>query len=272
MKAAAPRWKRRLRHWRFLAELWLRNLPPFGQRHRKRRLFFPGCSLPSSDPQLTSKVFAHLRAKDPEIGMWSACCGRPLRQFVDDAAAEPFQDKLLDIVRRDGIEEIVTACGNCLAELRGMTRDEPTVRVRSLYGLLAKEEWRVDTDTLWTVHHPCPARREPDQAEAFEALVDRVGLQRTNPGRAAHPLACCLVEGKSAERKRSRLSGAHLLTYCAHCTRSFQKHIRTRHVLQVLFGTKGFWQPVSLLRSFWNYLRLRRLAKPALVRLPKDPL
>jgi hypothetical protein len=260
------RWLRRLRHARFRAELWLRNLPPFGHRSRNRRLFFPGCSLSSSDPEVTARVYAHLRARDPEVGLWSACCGRPLRQFVDDAAAVPFQSGLRDIVRREGIAEVITACGNCLEELRHLTRDEASVRVRSLYDVLAEDQWPVGpeaTGVTWTVHHPCPARRQPEQAASFERLVDRVGLKRSNPGRAGHPLPCCLVGGKKAERKRARLAGTALLTYCAHCTRAFQKQIRTRHVLQLLFGSPRLWRPVSLLRSFWSYLRLRRLSAGA---------
>ena len=254
---AVPPWLKALR-WRI--ELGLRNFAPFGFRSRKKQLFFPGCSLPSSDPALTAKVYDHLRERNPDTGLWSACCGRPLTQFVSKEAAAPLQQGLVDAIRRDGIEELIVACGNCNDELSRVTAEVPSVRIVNLYDLLAEERWDVGATTALTVHHPCPARRDDEQRQAFERLATQANLNLVNPGKGKHPLACCLIKTPSANRKREALSaaGAEVVTYCAHCTRAFQPNVPTRHVLQLLFGSTERWRPVSLFRSFINYFKLAR--------------
>jgi hypothetical protein len=98
----------------------------------------------------------------------------------------------------------------------------------------------------------------PELQTSFYRLTDKAEIQVKNKMGVAHPLACCLVTTPSANKKREALKDEELLTYCGHCTQSFQKDIATRHVLQVLFGSEYFMKRKNKLQRFANYLKFKK--------------
>ncbi len=245
---------------RRLAELNLRNRAPFAIAPASRRVFFPGCSLPATDPELVVATLERLQTTHPETTLWSACCGRPLTQFSGPGTADPIRAGLIQQIRDSGVTEIVTACGNCQTELGFLLQEFPELRILNLYHELAQQEWPVQSSVAYAVHHPCPARIDKSQRRDFLELAEASGLELLDPT-GPHKLACCLVKGAGAQARRQILAGQEMVTYCAHCTGNFQRDIPTRHVLQILLGSTRRWLPVSKVRQFIAWFRLRKISR-----------
>lgn len=250
------------RAWAWL-EYQLRRAWPFSLRTRgQARYFYPGCSLTSAGPELTVEVWRHLKAQDPSIGLWLDCCAYPVRmQRPKDPTPEALkaEAEIKARAQRAGVTEIITACGNCAHQFERME-----VKTRSLYDLLAEDQrfaGILADEAPVVVHHPCPARIDLEQAEAFEGLAKLAALPRAPQKK--HPLACCLKVDPKALERQARLKDQALVTYCGHCTRTFGARIKTRHILQLLF--KGERRMVRAGRGRWflNYLRARWGARRA---------
>ncbi len=242
-------------------EYRLRTSWPFAVGSGARRVFFPGCALPAADPQLTLKTFDWLKARDPSLELWSDCCGQPLEKFSTPAAAERGRARMRRLLAAAKTEEVVTACGNCAVQLNELKI--PGLRVTSVYRLLAEGEWGSRASAPPSVvHHPCSARIDKSQQEDFRALARRLSLPISNADEKAHPLACCLVKSPSAKAKRAALAKTPVVTYCAHCTVTFQADMPTRHVLQEVFDSAGErWRPRGKVGRFLQYFRFAKLAR-----------
>jgi hypothetical protein len=259
LRATALRWWTRLEH-------LLRTSESFTVRQKARRVFFPGCSLSGTDPQLTLRVLDHLRRSDPGIGLWSECCGSPLAKIGGGQETGPSREALANRLREAGVQEVITACGNCAASLAAVGRSVPGLRVSSLYGVLADSQLPTLRETVpLIVHHPCPARTQPELRDAFFSLTDRTGLVVLNREQPGHALPCCLAKGPAARRRRLAMAARETVTYCAHCTTSFQRDVPIRHVLQLLFSNDERWQDRGKLARFDGYLELK---SGAATRLP----
>ena len=255
---------KRLGAWLTDLEYRLRVSWPFTYGRGARRVFYPGCSLTAADPELVMRTYAWLRARDPDVELWSDCCGMPLEKFASPQAAARGRDRTRRQLREAGTEEIITACGNCAVQFDALA--VPGLQITSLYGLLAEQDWGPrPLATPAVVHHPCSARVDKGQQKHFNALADRLQLTVVNADSSKHPLPCCLVRTPKAMAKRGALASTRLVTYCAHCTVSFQSDIPTRHVLQETFGApEDRWVRRG---KFSRFLQYRRFARMAVARL-----
>ncbi len=239
-------------------ELYIRSTFPFGFRNKSKIYFFPGCSLSSSNPLLINDIFDYLKQKIPSIELWSACCGRPLTQFIGKKSAEGFQNYLLNKLDENTEITIITACGNCFAEFKSLNRGKPELKVISLYEILSEEKWSVDLENEFSVHHPCPARTDKEFHASFQNLIDKCDIKYDESSMNSHSLSCCLLKSESALNKIEENSNKKFVTYCAHCVRTFQGKLETRHILQMIFNDKRLWKKMGLFRQLFNLLKLKR--------------
>ena len=262
----SPRWAT-LRRWASATltslEYRLRVARPFAHGTGSARVFYPGCSLTAADPDLVMRAFEWLRARDPSVTLWSDCCGMPLEKFATPEAAARVRDETRAKLRDAGTTEIITACGNCTVQFTSL--GVPDLKLTSLYGLLAEEDWGPRPEAEPTlVHHPCSARVDKEQQQHFRSLAKRLHLNVLNVDETKHPLACCLVKTPGAMAKRQALAASKAVTYCAHCTMAFQSDVPTRHVLQEVFGEPGErWRPKGKVERFGAYRRFAQLAARA---------
>lgn len=268
MRASAPELLRVAKQRLIDLEYWLRIAKPFTHGEGAPRVFYPGCSLTAADPALVMRAYEWLRARDPNIELWSDCCGMPVEKFSSPEAAERSRERTRRQLRDAGTREIITACGNCTVQFNSL--NVPDLRVTSLYGLLAEEDWGPRPESApVVVHHPCSARIDKTQQTHFRSLAGRLNLRVINADEKKHPLACCLVKTPAAMEKRKALAEQPLITYCAHCTMGFQQDIPTRHVLQEVFGRpEDQWKPQGKVARFGQY---RRFAREAAKRFPRGP-
>lgn len=252
--------KKRIKHAYILAEFHAISSSVFkiNPSGNNKKLFYPGCSLSGTSPDLVLKIYEHIREKDENVGLWVDCCGMPVSKFVSKKRALPIDKNIINTVRKKGIEEIIIACGNCFVRFTHILKDNPNIKITFLYDMLAKVDWQINDNKNYLIYTPCPGRINKDLHNAFLRLLKASNIQAES---MKFILSCCLIKTERARSMRKTLHGSYVITYCAHCAREFQKDFKCSHILQILYDDKNIWPDYSVADKLLNIFRLKKLYK-----------
>ena len=214
---------------------------------KSEAVFWPGCALMNLDPAILQKTLEILRRAEPELRLATGCCGQPtVYLFPDQAPAR--REKLVRLLKKQGIRRIYTACPNCTLQLRELGEFE----ILPIWPVLAEQLRREDIRTpegsfVW--HDPCPTRKDPAQQEAARKLLALSGCGCCQPEHTGEKTRCCgnfhmlraTDPEKSARMRQSRLEELDpertILSSCEGCLDAFRSEGReTCHLLELLFG------------------------------------
>lgn len=223
-------------------------------------VFWPGCALMNLDPEILGKTLEVLRRGEPEIRLAAGCCGQPTAYLFPEKS-EKRQKKLRELLEKQGVKRIYTACPNCTLQMGEWTEFE----VIPIWGMLAEHLTGADVDGsgerfIW--HDPCPTRSDPAQQAGARKLLQISGCDWTEPVHTGEKTRCCgnfhMMRAsdpeKSEKMRRSRLAELDeeriILSSCEGCLDAFRSEGRkTRHLLELLFGS-------SKSRSWSNRIRI----------------
>ena len=212
---------------------------------KSEAIFWPGCALMKLDPEILEKTTEVLRREEPELRMAAGCCGQPtVYLFSEKWGAR--REKLVKILRKQGVKRIYTACPNCTLQMGELAEAVPIWEplARNL-----REDDLPKTPGAFVWHDPCPIRHDPSQRKAVRTLMELAGCDYTEPGR----IRCCgnvrmlrsTDPEKSAAIRRRRLAeldeSRTIASCCDGCLDAFRTEGRdTCHLLEILFGrSKG---------------------------------
>lgn len=214
-------------------------------------LFFPGCQLSASAPQLVKQVYATLlRELSGGVGLMLRCCGAPADW---SGREELFRNSLQEFVeqwRQLGKPKLITACSTCYEVFKTHLADAPLV---SLYELL--DELRIPAvacegiPAVITVHDACTTRHESGIQQSVRNILQRLGVQIEELALSRDKTECCGYGGlmffanqelaKQAILRRIKESPLDYVVYCAMCRDYFaSKGKRTVHLLDLLFAAE----------------------------------
>ena len=221
----------------------LRRIP------RAEALFWPGCALLNLDGQLLQRCLDILRREEPELCLAAACCGQPSR-YLFPRQHEKRLRRLKNLLQKQGVRRIYTACPNCSLELEKLGG----VEVRPIWPVLARQLKPEDLAPLpgagpYVWHDPCPTRRSPEQQEAVRQLLALRGCSWQEAAHSGCQARCCgnfrmlhvLRPETSAQLRQQRLGDFPpddvILSSCQGCLGAFRGEGReTLHLLELLFG------------------------------------
>ena len=210
-------------------------------------VFWPGCALLNLDTEILQKTLEILRRAEPEIQLASGCCGQPT-VYLFPEKAEKRQRKLLNLLEKQGVKRIYTACPNCTLQLRELVDFE----VISIWPVLAEHLEKADAEVptgsfIW--HDPCPTRHDPAQQAGARKLLAISGCDYAEPEHSGAKTQCCgnfhmmraTDPEKSAKMRARRLEelgeNRTILSSCEGCLDAFRSEGReTCHLLELLFG------------------------------------
>ena len=121
--------------------------------------FFPGCTLMTYSPALTTETFKRLKSSGACQEMWTECCGKPLNQLGLQQRLETMQSNLKQFVKDHHITRLITACPGCYYELREIF-NEDELTIQTVYEVLAADNRDHSGDGRYTIHDSCPDRSE----------------------------------------------------------------------------------------------------------------
>lgn len=210
-------------------------------------VFFPGCQLAGSRPDMVRAVYDHLRARiDGGVGLFLDCCGAPAHWAGRVDLADEIRAAFDAEWRRLGRPLVVTACSSCLKMFRDF---HPEVPVESLWTRLRTiglpDVPKVALGPL-AIHDPCTARHDVATQETVRAIAAARGVELRELG-GAEKTTCCgygglvaYADADVADRiveARIAASPDDFLAYCAMCRDTFARHgKRTVHLLDLVFA------------------------------------
>ncbi|RMF72330.1 MAG: FAD-binding protein [Acidobacteria bacterium] len=240
-------------------------------RARSRRLFFTGCALPAVAPRRTLAIYDELRRLDPGTGVLMLCCGAPVELLGMEAQFAATREKVLEMARSVGAEELVAACPDCAHTL---SEAVPELKVTTVWERLAGRfapPVRHDGVTV-AVHDSCKARHMDGVHDGIRTLIEGTGARVEEIEYDRDKARCCgfggmiyPVDPELSQRisdRRAAESPHPMVTYCAGCRMALRGRGKdSLHVTDLLYGTD--WREAARapapgsLRRYWNRLRTR---------------
>ena len=135
-------------------------------------VFFPGCSLTGSRPDITLKAFERLQAAFPSVGIVLDCCSKPSHDLGEENYFQAMFGEMTAFLRDHGVRQVITACPNCHAVFQEYGE---SLETRSVYDVLNRCVDHVATriDGNVVVHDPCVARFDPVSQQAVRDLLEK---------------------------------------------------------------------------------------------------
>ncbi|TKB25262.1 (Fe-S)-binding protein [Desulfopila sp. IMCC35006] len=245
-------------------------------------IFFPGCSLSGTRPEVTWQLYQLLRRFIPSLGIILACCAKPSHDF---GCMEHFQSVFGGLSHRlsaRGVKTVLTACPSCTKIFRDYGKG---LSVMTVYEILQRQGGAKNIGTSGcsgeiSVHDPCQLRDYPEVQSAIRSLLVDLGYTVVEMRHRGKTTLCCGEGGAVGcmeprlsrgwmEKRRQESENRRLVSYCAGCTGSLGRVTPTFHVLDLLFLRYGASErKISVSRGLMTYLN-RLLLKLRLARVKK---
>ena len=217
-----------------------------------KKIFMPGCSLPSYNPEAVKKTATYLKQVFPDMGAVQNCCGKPTAAI---GQAELFKERF-GMLQADfdkvGAEEVIVACQSCFGMIKKNSKSQKPV---SLWSLLPEiglpEELRgkaKNSDVVFTIHDSCSTRYEKDLQDGIRWILNELGYKTREPKHTRENTRCCGFGGmvvpanpdlatRVIQRRVDEFETDHVVVYCAAC-RASMTGVGTKswHILDLLWG------------------------------------
>ncbi|MGF7060401.1 (Fe-S)-binding protein [Brassicibacter mesophilus] len=222
---------------------------------KTKRVFIPGCSLPSYNPKLVEATLEYLQEKLPGTGAILKCCGKPTKAL---GQVEKFKERYGELqaeIDRLGAEEIIVACQSCYLT---MSEYSPNQKVTSLWELFPKiglpEKSKgigKNSDITIAIHDSCPTRNVPAIHDGIRWIMNELGYKVEEPPHTRENTRCCGFGGmivpanpdlalRIMKRRTAEVQSDYMVTYCAACRESMVKGGKKAiHILDLIFD--GPW-------------------------------
>ncbi|WP_432663060.1 (Fe-S)-binding protein [Wukongibacter baidiensis] len=226
---------------------------------KTKRVFIPGCSLPSYNPEAVKKTLEHLQNKLPGTGAILKCCGKPTKALGQVDKFKERYKEFQDEVDRVGAEEIIVACQSCFLT---MSEYSPNQKVISLWELLPQiglpEEVvgiGKNSDIVFAIHDSCPTRKQTSIHDGIRWIIKELGYKIEEPPHTRENTRCCGFGGmvvpanpdlalRVMKRRTAEIESDYVVAYCAACRESMVKGgKKTVHILDLIFD--GPWDSKS---------------------------
>jgi len=220
--------------------------------HNVKRVFMPGCSLPSYSPDLVKAITTYLSEEVEGLSTVLKCCGKPTALMGQKSLFEQRYQSLQEEFDRVEAEEVIVACQNCYNVVK---RHSPKQKVTSLWTLLdeigiPKEAKGIgaDSDLIFAIHDSCPTRDEAEIHESVRNIVKELGYQTEELQYSKDKTRCCGMGGmlgaadfELAKRimtsRAKEATSENMLVYCASCRDAMTiGGKKTLHLLDLIFG------------------------------------
>jgi NADPH-dependent glutamate synthase beta subunit-like oxidoreductase len=159
-------------------------------RRKSRRLFFPGCTLPSLNPRQAVAIYDVLRRHFSGVGALLQCCGVPADALGMADEAAHAREEVLRHTEELGAEELLVLCPSCVVTLRSESRGP---KITSVWEALAGS-WdppRHAEGARLAVHDPCRARHDSGLQDAVRTLVHAAGAEIDEVAFGRERTRCC---------------------------------------------------------------------------------
>ena len=217
-----------------------------------KKIFMPGCSLPSYNPEAVKKTATYLKQVFPDMGAVQNCCGKPTAAI---GQAELFKERF-GMLQADfdkvGAEEVIVACQSCFGMIKKNSKSQKPVSLWSLLpeiGLPKELRGKAEnSDVVFTIHDSCSTRYEKDLQDGIRWILNELGYKTREPKYTRENTRCCGFGGmvvpanpdvatRVIQRRVDEFETDHVVVYCAACRASMMGvGTKSWHILDLLWG------------------------------------
>jgi len=253
-----------------------------------RKVFMPGCALPSYNPQNVELMLKYLQSKFPDLSAVQKCCGKPTKAV---GQADLFQERfasLVEDIKYCEADEVIVACQSCLNTV-SECKDFKTISLWELLPQIGLPKELVgkakDSDVVFSVHDSCSVRTRTGIHEGIRWIIKELGYKQVDPERAKETTRCCGFGGmvvpanpdlakRVMERRVGDFPTDKIVAYCAACRQSMlQGGGDAWHILDLIFGDVVYSNskpPENTLASPLKAWGNRRKSRQAIKRIIKE--
>ena len=249
-------------------------------------IFFPGCNLPGTRPEVTRRMFRHLQKIIPNLGIVLDCCTKPSHDLGRRAYFESMFGEMVAYLTGRGVKTVLVACPSCYQIFQHYGEG---LRVKTVYEVIYESggiEGLPPGDAEIVVHDPCALRNEENVHQAVRSLLTGMGAKVAEMEHYGKRTVCCGEGGMVAYAKpefagswsevRARECGdRHMVTYCGGCVAYLKQAVSISHIADLLYRPENALAgKLKVARAPFTYLnrlffkwRLKRELKPATSRV-----
>ncbi len=219
---------------------------------KTKRVFVPGCSLPSYNPEAVKATLDYLQKKLPGTGSILKCCGKPTKALGQVDKFKERYGQFQAEIDKLGAEEIVVACQSCY---KTMSEYSPNQKVTSLWALLPEIGLPKEavgkgknSDIVFAIHDSCSTRDVPEIHDGIRWIMKELGYKTEEPPHTRENTRCCGFGGmvvpanpdlalRVMKRRTDEVESDYIVAYCAACRESMVKGGKKAvHILDLIFG------------------------------------
>ncbi len=255
-------------------------------------VFFPGCSLPGTRPEVTLQMFRDMQRLMPTLGIVLDCCTKPSHDLGRRAHFESVFGEMTGYLTRQGVKRVLVACPNCFKIFKHHGNG---IAVQTVYEFIHAKGFQAKSENGGreiSVHDPCALREEVAVHQAVRGLLSGMGLTVAEMRHRGRRTVCCgeggmvgFVKPQFAkawgEIRRREAQGRPMVAYCAGCAGFLNRVSPTIHIADLLYRPEAALNGnLRVARAPFTYLnrillkrRLKRELKPSTSRVRRlDPV
>lgn len=212
-------------------------------------LYFPGCQLAASTPNIVWRSYHDLRSRLPGgTGIMLGCCGIMAKWAGRMDLYQETIEQLKKSWESLGCPEVITACPACLTSL---SESIPRMHCTGIWEILHTFGL---PDTAWPespplrIHDACQARNSPGIREQIRLLAHTCGFSISEGNYTGTSSGCCGYGGLTQFSNPSladEMAGqcisdtaSPFLTYCINCRDRFLKQgAEAYHILELIYSS-----------------------------------
>lgn len=220
-----------------------------------KRVFLPGCSLSSYNPELVIKTYEYINKKLKGTAIVLKCCGNPTHVIGQEDLFRSYYNEFIKEIERTGAVEIITACPSCYETIK---RNSPNFKIKYLWELIDEiglpegvgvgVNVKSNCDVVFSLHDPCPTREENKVHNSVRKIIDELGYSIEEFPLSREKTLCCGAGGmvsvtnsnmfhELVTTRVNQATSAYILTYCASCVYSLQEgNKHCIHLLDLIFN------------------------------------
>ncbi|SFI27592.1 Fe-S oxidoreductase [Tindallia magadiensis] len=217
-----------------------------------RRVFMPGCSLPSYKPELVESILKHLQDKLPGTASVLKCCGKPTYLLGQEDLFHERYARLQDEFDATGADEVIVACQNCYNMVKEYSPNQKVVSLWSLLQEIGLPEASLGvgkgSNLTFAIHDSCPTRFVPEIHHGVRWIMTELGYNIEELEKSKENTTCCGMGGmvgaanfslakEVMTERTSQASSQHMVVYCASCRDAMlMGGKKALHILDLIFG------------------------------------
>ncbi|MPM62404.1 hypothetical protein SDC9_109275 [bioreactor metagenome] len=230
-------------------------------------MFFPGCQLCASEPDLVKVIYNDLNEKlKNEVGLILGCCGVIGKWSGQE---EKFYEEIKLI--KETLEKInnpilITACPTCYKIFSSHLEN---AKVKMIYDYISDNQLKfVGNNEEIAIDDPCTVRYDDELQSQVREIAKKLGFNLKELNYNGEITTCCGYGGltcfsnkelkENIVSSRIKESELNYLTYCINCRDSFLSQNKdAKHILQLIYNFDGKNKKPNISERRYNRVQLK---------------